>query len=229
MSGKLDFDKFIATEYDKGVRRTLPSYDALLKLAHTYLRSNMKSEANLLIIGAGGGNELAVFGPTNPQWTFTAIDPSPEMLTIAKQKAAHLNLTERVNFIKGTIDNVNENELYNGATCLLVLHFIQDNENKLHVLKNIRKQLTPGAPFVMASMYGDQNDAGFEELFSLWKAYWLDSTGLTEEEVAGMEKGLRTLPIISEEEITQLLEQAGFSNTTKFFQTNMFGGWICRA
>ncbi|MCZ2260183.1 class I SAM-dependent methyltransferase [Sporosarcina sp. G11-34] len=229
MTEKMTFDKDMATEYDKGVRRTLPTYDAMFRLVQAYLRAHTEEHADLLLIGAGGGNELTAFGPTNPNWTFTAVDPAPPMLDIARMKAIDLKMTDRVEFIEGTIDDVEIGKIYDAATCMLVLHFIPDNDEKLHLLKKIRQHLSPGAPFVLASMYGDANTPAFDELFVLWKTYWLDSTDLTEADVDEMEKAVLGLSFLPEEEIARLLQEAGFGKIAKFFTTNIFGGWICKA
>ena len=229
MTDKMQFDKEMAAEYDKGVRRTLPTYDSMFKLVQAYLRANMAQQESVLIIGAGGGNELATLGPANPEWTFTAVDPSPPMLDFARMKATDLEMADRVEFIEGTVDDVEEEKLFGAATCMLVLHFIEDVDEKRKLLKKIRHHLSPGAPFVMASMYGNPNDPAFDELFALWKAYWLDSTKMTKAEVDEMEKAVRNLSFIPEEEIVRLLREAGFGKIAKFFTTNMFGGWICKA
>ena len=229
MTDKMQFDKEMAAEYDRGVRRTLPTYDSMFKLVQAYLRANITQQESVLIIGAGGGNELATLGPTNPEWTFTAVDPAPPMLDFARMKAIELKIDDRVEFIEGTVDDVTEEKLFGAATCMLVLHFIEDIDEKRILLKKIRHHLSPGAPFVMASMYGNPSDPAFNELFALWKAYWLDSTNLTEAEVNEMEKTVRKLSFIPEEEIVRLLREAGFGNIAKFFTTNMFGGWICKA
>ena len=229
MTDKLQFDKNTATEYDRGIRRTLPTYDAMFRLVQAYFRANIARQEKILIIGAGGGNELAILGPANPEWKFTAVDPAPPMLELAKLKAEQLNMTDRVTFIEGTIDEVDVNLLHDAATFMLVLHFIADVDEKLQHLKGIRRRLKAGAPFVMATMYGDPDDPAFNELFSLWKAYWLDTTSMTKVEVDEMEKTVRNLSFIPEEEIFRLLQEAGFGNIAKFFSTNMFGGWICRA
>lgn len=225
----MEFDKEMATEYDKGVRRTLPTYDSMFKLVQAYLRSNTTQQESVLIVGAGGGTELATLGPANPGWTFTAVDPAPPMLDFARMKAQDLEITDRVEFIEGTVDDVEEGALFGAATCMLVLHFIADMDEKLKLLKKVRLHLPLGAPFVMATMYGDPNDSAFDELFALWKAYWLDSTKLTVEEVDEMEEVVRTLSFIPEEDIVGLLSEAGFGRVAKFFTTNMFGGWICQA
>ena len=44
-----------------------------------------------------------------------------------------------------------------------------------------------------------------------------------------MEKTVRKVSFIPEEKIIAMLDEAGFGNIAKFFTTNMFGGWICRA
>lgn len=229
MTNKMNFDLETATEYDRGVRRTLPTYDALFRLVQAYFRKNITSESDILIVGAGGGSELALLGPQNPPWTFTAVDPAPAMLDLARDKVKTLQLTDRVRFVEGTIEDVDETQLYDAATFMLVLHFIEDDDVKLQQLKNIRSRLKSGAPFVLASMYGDPKSEEFDELFALWKAYWLDSTHLSEEEINEMEKTVRGLSFIPEEKILAMLKEAGFSNIAKFFTTNMFGGWICKA
>lgn len=229
MNEQMNFDANMATEYDRGIRRTLPTYDALFRLTQAYFRKNIGVNSDVLIVGAGGGTELTTFGPENTGWAFTAVDPAASMLKLAKHKATQLNLIDRVRFIEGTIDQVPESNLYDAATFMLVLHFIEDDAVKLQQLKSIRKRLKNGAPFVLSSMYGDPESEEFETLFSLWKAYWLDTTKLSEEEIDEMEKTVRKVSFIPEEKIIEMLAEAGFGHIAKFFTTNMFGGWICRA
>lgn len=135
MSDKMAFDSDIAQEYDKGVRRTLPTYDQLLRLSHTFLRSKLEAEAAVLIVGGGGGNELKTFGPPNPEWRFTAVDPSKAMLEAARMKAQQNDMEERTILIHGTVEDVPEEKLFDAATCLLVLHFVAEVEDKLMLLK----------------------------------------------------------------------------------------------
>ena len=112
------FDQDMATEYDRGVRRTLPTYDTLLKLTKAYLSKHTPATANALIIGAGGGNELVTLGLAKSEWSFTAVDPAPPMLEIARMKAHELELSERVEFIEGTVMEVPENRMYDAVPML---------------------------------------------------------------------------------------------------------------
>lgn len=229
MDEKLTFNTDTATEYDRGIRRTLPTYDGLLRLSSSALKLQTPNDATVLVIGAGGGNELVEFAEQHPSWKFTACDPSKPMLQEARQKVASRVSKERIEFVCGSAADLPLEELFDAATCLLVLHLIDCEEEKLTLLKEIRKRLKPGASFVMASMVGDREDPSFNELFALWRQSWIDRSSLTEAQVIEMEKGIRALSFIPSNQIESLLAEAGFGRITSFFQTTFFTGWMCIA
>lgn len=229
MAKEMKFDAEIAKEYDRGVRRTLPTYDQMLRLSQVFLGNNLSEDASLLVIGGGGGNELKAFAPTNLGWNFTAVDPSKSMLEVAKLKAEQLGINHRVELIHGTIADVPVEARFDGGTCILVLHFITDVNEKQALLKKMRLHLKTGSPFVLVSKFGDINDPEFKELVNLWKNYWLDTTDMSEEKVEDLMKGTFTNASISEEKIRELLTEAGFHRVANFLKTNHFGGWICHA
>lgn len=229
MTERLTFDVDTATEYDKGIRRTLPTYDGLVRLSNTALRIRAGENAEVLVIGAGGGNELLEFAEHNPTWAFTAVDPSEPMLNEARAKVEGRFGTERVDYVVGSSGDVTVENLFDAASCLLVLHFINSVEEKLTFLQEIRLRLKTGAPFVIASMAGDRNDPAFDALFGLWRQSWVDRSSLSEVQVLEMEKTVRALSFISCDEIEGLLREAGFGNITQFFQTTFFSGWMCVA
>ena len=229
MKDDLEFDMEMAREYDKGIRRALPTYDAMFRIVQSFLRAHVKEEANILVVGAGGGNEIVTFGKANPTWTFVGVDPSEAMLEVALQKAKNEGIEERVTIQTGTIEQVDLTGVFNGATCLLVLHFVETVEEKLSLLKTVNESLEPGSPFVLVTMYGDQSEPEFDVRMNLWKSIWLDLTDLTKDEVEGMEESVRELSFSSSTEIEELLEQAGFERVTQFFSTTLFGGWIAQS
>ena len=55
MPEKMEFDSKIAVEYDRGVRRTLPTYDSMMRLSQTFLRANLKMMLLSLLLGAAEG------------------------------------------------------------------------------------------------------------------------------------------------------------------------------
>lgn len=229
MKDDLEFDMEMAREYDKGIRRAMPSYDALFRMVQSFLRANVEDGAKLLVIGAGGGNEIVTFGKANPSWTFSGVDPSEPMLEVALQKAKDEGIEERVSIHTGIIEDLDFPERFDASTCLLVLHFVETIEEKRSLLKKVRENLKPGSPFVLVSMFGDQTEPEFDERMNLWKSIWLDLTDLEPEDVDAMEESVRELSFIPAGQIEELLEEAGFERISQFFSTTLFGGWICHS
>ena len=222
----MDFNKELATEYEKGIRRTLPSYDAMLRLTQTFFQSKLPDEASILIVGAGSGNEIYQFAEQKPNWSFVGIDPSEAMLQFAVNRLD--SLPNAITLLQGTLlDTELPITTYDAASCLLVLHFISSYEEQLATLKAIAEQLKPGAPFVLVSKYGQIGSSETELQFDLWRAYWLQHTKLSADQVATMEQSIRSLSFLPEEAILTLLLEAGFIRPSRFFATTLFGGWIC--
>lgn len=222
----MEFDKNLSAEYEKGIRRTLPSYDAMLRLTTAFMQMHLPQKASLLSIGVGSGNELIHLANANNQWHFTALDPSQAMLDITSQKLNTASLDKRVILKEGTILNTTMAKHFDGATCLLVLHFIKPEE-QLVTLQKIAACLTKGAPFVLACKCGQQGTEQTEEQFALWRAYWQQNTRLTYEQINDMETSIRALHFLSETDVIHLLEEAGFTRISRFFSTTLFSGWTC--
>jgi len=222
----LEFNNTLANEYEKGIRRTLPSYDAMLRLIQTFYRSTLHEHADILVVGAGSGNEILQLADGRPNWSFTGIDPSESMLNIAKERLQ--SLPNDLSLYQGTmLDTHLPTIKFDAASCVLVLHFIQGYEAKLSTLKEIAHHLKPGAPFVLVSKYGQPGSIETELQFDLWRSYWLQHTKLSVPDVMEMEKSIRALSFMPEEDILTLLQEAGFIKPSRFFTTTLFGGWVC--
>src|SRR5690606_6675308 len=94
----------------------------------------------------GGGLELKVFAEANPGWRLCGVDPSAEMLALAETTLG--GLAPRAELHRGTIDIAPEGP-FDGATCLLTLHFLPAAERRRTVAE-VHRRLRPGAPFVVA-------------------------------------------------------------------------------
>ena len=128
MTEKFTFNSGTTHAYEANTRASIPTYDTLFGMVQSNFRFQLgEKAASLLVIGAGGGNELSAWGPSNPKWTFTVVDPSLRLIT--EDKTVQLGLEGRVRLIQGTIDNLPlQDPKFDAASCILVLHFIDDYE-----------------------------------------------------------------------------------------------------
>ncbi|CAM4441701.1 tRNA (cmo5U34)-methyltransferase [Paenibacillus endophyticus] len=231
MTEEITNDSKMVFAYDKNARISIPSYDALFTMIQSYYRAQLgEKEATVLIVGAGGGNEITAWGPTNPKWLFTGVDPSEDMLKIAEHKAVQLNLMSRVTLIHGPIDRLPPaDSKFDAASCILVLHFIDDVQEKLKLLGTIKNNLKQGAPFVLVSACGDRDSTELHHQLNVWKSFWLDGGRDWSQVDEMVKKILSTLSFLPEQQIEQLLAEAGFNTITRFYTTGIFSGWICHA
>ena len=225
MDEDLEMNMEMAREYDIGIRRAMPTYDAMFQMVQSFFRANVKDSANVLVIGAGGGNEFVTFGTANPTWSFIGIDPSEDMLEVALQKAKSEGIDDRVSIHTGTIEQIEFTETFDAAICLLVLHFVETMDEKRSLLSAVKERLKPGSPFALVTMFGDQSNPEFDERMNLWKSIWLDLTDLTQEDVDEMEESVRELSFISASQIEELLVQTGFEPSYPIFLYHTFW-WV---
>ena len=218
-----------AKSYDQRIVQAIPGYAVLHKLAGTILAAELLKEASLLIVGAGTGMEILEWGPEHEAWHFTASDPSPDMLAIAKQKLTTASLLERISLHEGTVDQLPEDAAFDAATLLLVLHFLATDEERAALLEQIISRLAPGAPFLISSLFGDTESTRYKKQMT-WTKAWAIRQGMDPKQAEDHFSPTRKdLCVITEEHLKRLLRDAGFIDVQRFFQTAAFGAWIARA
>jgi tRNA (cmo5U34)-methyltransferase len=111
----------------------------------------------------------------------------------------------------------------------LVLHFIDDVQEKLKLLRTIKENMKPGAPFVLVSAYGDRDDTELQDRLNVWGSFWLDAGYDSSKVNELVNKGIMKISFISENQIESLLKESGFLKITRFFSTGLFAGWMCHA
>src|SRR6266545_5596440 len=93
-------------EYEQTVRQVNMGYDFLFTLAHCFLQAQRRPQLELLVVGAGGGAEVERFLPDNPGWRLTGVDPSQDMLDLARAKVERLGVGQRATLIRGTVEDL---------------------------------------------------------------------------------------------------------------------------
>ena len=227
----MNFDKIppvAVVAYDQHIQKVMPGYQNMFKMSLALFRSVLTEPApKLLIVGAGTGMELVSFGVAQPGWIFQAVDPSKQMLEIARQKAEQEGLAARVNFHQGLVSELPAGRQYDAATCILVMHFLRDDGAKLALLQSIAERLKPGAYFILVDNFGDKHSESFRQLVAARKEY-LELGGFTSEQSEADNAVIwgDMLHLITEARTLELLEAAGFSQVVRFHTGLIVGGWV---
>jgi tRNA (cmo5U34)-methyltransferase len=78
-------DRAATTAYADRTRRLVPGYDDMLRMAGLLAAERAPADASILVVGAGGGAEIATFARLQPQWRFVGVDPAQPMLDLARE------------------------------------------------------------------------------------------------------------------------------------------------
>jgi tRNA (cmo5U34)-methyltransferase len=222
------YDADRAAAYDRRIRQAIPGYEALHFLSCMVVAEATAGRGRALVVGAGTGVECVALAQSCPALHVVGVDPSTEMLAIAEHKVAAHDLTERVRLYPSRVSGLPRFEPFDGATLLLVLHFLPDDGAKQTLLTEIADHLKPGASLVLADLFADPAEDWQTRQRAWWRHLQLAS-GIPEAEV---DKGFRHVDRdifpVTETRLADLLDAAGFGPPQNFFRALCFGGWVAR-
>ena len=217
-------------EYARTVKGVNVGYDLLFTLTSCFLRALRRPKLDLLVVGAGGGMEIERFLPDNPGWRLVGVDPSRDMLALAQATAESLGVQERVELVRGTVNDLPAERRFDAATCLFVLHFLPDDA-KLALLRGIADRLRPQAPVLIAA--GARVDDGGlrSDFLGAWQQHG-ELMGLPAEQMRAIIQQVvaQQEGAASEEDYVGLLRDAGFEQVAPFLSVmnGGMGAWIAR-
>jgi len=218
-------DPHLVARYAEGPVRQVPGFHGLKRMAWLLLVEAVPDDGAVLVLGAGGGLELKAFADAQPGWRFTGVDPSADMLALARTTLGPL--ASRAVLVEGYIDDAPAGP-FDGATCLLTLHFLTA-EQRLHTLIEMRRRLKPGAPFVVAHHSFPQADGDKTRWLARYAAFGAAS-GIPAADAANAAVAISArLPLLSPEQDEALLREAGFTHVEMFYAAFTFRGWVARA
>jgi tRNA (cmo5U34)-methyltransferase len=218
-------DPAAIARYAEGPPRFLPGFEAMHKMTSILLDENMPADGRLLVLGAGGGLEIAALSRDHAEWQFTGVDPARPMLDLAADTLGPV--MNRVDLIDGYIDDAPQGP-FDGAICLLTLHFL-DRAERVRTLAAIRNRLKPGAPFVAVHSSFPQEDEHRPRWLDRYAAYALAS-GADPEIVANARANIeQTLSLFTPSQDEAMLHEAGFRDAEMFFAAFTWRGWVGHA
>jgi tRNA (cmo5U34)-methyltransferase len=217
--------------YERTVKSVNVGYELFLTLTHSALRAVGRSDLQVLVVGAGGGAEIEAVLPANRGWRLTGVDPSQDMLALARRRAEWLGVSDRVSLIRGTVEDLPADAAFDAATCLFVLHFLPDDDKRA-LLRGIARRLRPGGSLILATGARVAIAESLRaDVLGIWQHYG---------QLAGMpaEQMRSTIDRLLEQQLTataqadqvRLLHEAGFAHVGQLL--SVFDGglvaWIAR-
>lgn len=226
--GASKFNASRAEEYGKQSRIALAGYDACHELSACMLAAALgpQSAAEVLVVGAGGpAQEITIGGQLEPNWRFTAVDPSEPMLDVARTHIANAGMAGRVELVQGSVHDLPTGPLFDAATLIGVLHHLPGDAAKQDILQAIARRLKPGAPLILA---GNHHAYASEPLLlAAWGQRWRMHGATPDEVKLKLGKILQGAdPPHSEGAVFALLASSGFEAPKRFFASLFWGAWI---
>ncbi|WP_412546765.1 class I SAM-dependent methyltransferase [Maricaulis sp. MIT060901] len=214
-----------ARDYDRDIRRLVPGYSALLELVGPVMLSEIGDRpANVLVAGAGTGAELVELAYQSIHWRVRGLDPSKDMLDVARRRAEHTGVSERTAFSRCALEDAHFSEPFAGATSLFVSHFMPvETGEKGAYLSKLAEVLEPGAPLLIADLT--------TRLFDLRSSYsnWLlDMSGDQSHGSQTLDRLASELHPLAPGQQSVLMSEVGFERPTLIFSALGIECWLWR-
>ena len=214
------FDDNRAKRYNTTIRKVIPGYEMIHQLTRMILLNELKEKAEILVVGAGGGEELCELYQRD--WFLTGIDPSLAMVETANARVK----MARAKVICGKVEDLPQEPLYDAATCILVMHFLPDDGAKENLLKSISQRLKPGAPLILADLGGEKEGSLHQNNLAIWRI-WQEAALIPPKEI---DKGFvhvdRDIFPLNEQRINSLCQTSGLSSPLLYFRALCFSLWL---
>jgi tRNA (cmo5U34)-methyltransferase len=221
------FDHAHAAAYDQRFARLSAMRDAL-HLLISAIFADLPADSRILCAGAGTGHELIYLAQKFPRWRFAVVEPSAPMLEVCRRKSAEQGISDRCEFHEGYVETLPASAAFDAATSLLVSQFILAPAARTEFFRTIANRLRPGGFLASADLASDTSSATYQSLLDVWIRL-MRETGSP----AGQLERLRVtygrdVAVLPTQQISSIIESAGFETPVLFLQTGLIHGWYTR-
>jgi tRNA (cmo5U34)-methyltransferase len=212
----------------QGRAQFVPGYPTMLQMSAQLLAEAFGERGSVLVLGAGGGLELEAFATRWPDWRYCAVDPDTTMLQTARERVQACGALDRVAWVEGTIFEAPQHK-HDGATCLLTLHFVADDGEKLRTLQGMHDRLRPGGPLVLVDLCADKGAVDYQRRLDRYQRFALESGAPAAQAASTTERVRTVIHSVSAARNEALLHQAGFTGVDLFYAGLSWRGWVAYA
>lgn len=219
--------EFVDRYVEKGPAAFMPGQPGVLQMAGVLLAEQAPADGHILVVGAGGGLDTRTLARMQPGWRFTGVDPAAKMLDLARHILGEETM-RRVDLIEGGVEAAPEGP-FDGATLILVLGLIPDDGSKLGTLRDIRRRLKAGAPFILVDRCDSADSPLFDRNMDRYVAY-AEASGVDPDTLKNARASHRGNPgLATAARDEALLAEAGFSGVESFYHAMNWHGWVAYA
>ncbi len=221
------FDEERASTYDERAAKLAPLRDTLHLLTRLIL-SELPANARILCVGVGTGLELIYLAQEFPQWQFTAVEPASAMLDLCRQKAETSGFASRCTWHEGYLDSLPISAPFDGATCLLVSHFLMQPEERRKFFSQIASRLRHQGYLVSADVASDMSTSDYQSLREIWTRMLKYATYPDKDVEEFLAAYGRDVAVLPPDEVSSIIASSGFDSPVLFLQTLLIRAWYAR-
>jgi len=216
-----------ASSYDAQWAKTAPIRDGLHFLLESVF-AELPTNARILCVGAGTGEEMTYLAKRFPQWSFAAVEPSGAMLNVCRDKAEKEGFISRCYFHEGYLDSLPNEEKFDAATCFLVSQFILEPEIRSDFFRTIACRLRPGGVLASSDLASEVDSADYKALLRVW-LNMMAAAGIPPEGLERMRNAYsKDVAILPPAVVASIIESGGFEVPVQFFQAGLIHAWFSK-
>ncbi|UII56580.1 class I SAM-dependent methyltransferase [Cytobacillus spongiae] len=205
-----NWDRKDALDYQQTIRYKIPGYDLIYEQMVAIIKATKKPE-DILVVGAGGGQELVTLSTVFPNVRYTALDPSIQMINLAKARLSNPSL--RINWYVTELREVTEQVNYDVITCHLMLHFLKEQKN---FIRDVSNRLKPGGLCFISSIIAEEESQSTNRF---WQQH-LRNNRVPNEAIDQFQSSLgKTTHPVSTELLHQWLKEEDFFQVIPYFKS----------